>query len=233
MKIHRESLVKKTSLGRTKGPWWGGWKSVHSNHEVGLRAFKQEIVGEYAEVVSNQTNANTLTQPPTVFYNSRLLISCKAVGGKVKDTVAFWDPARTIYLITHKNANKLGLHGRKCVLEVKTDVYGPEKWNTKSYFVLLADHKEKEHEVIAYGVHNITDSLEAIVVAMLPKYFPGLDSAKVGHPSGGVDLMFGITYARFHSTLSMKYAGVDNESGSYLHILESRLSYWCMNTITW
>ena len=114
----QEKSCEEDLSGRTKGPWWGGWKSVHSNHEVGLRAFKQEIVGEYAEVVSNQTNANTLTQPPTVFYNSRLLISCKAVGGKVKDTVAFWDQARTVYLITHKNANKQNVSLRSKLMDM-------------------------------------------------------------------------------------------------------------------
>ena len=50
-----------------------------------------------------------------------------------------------------------------------------ERWKTVLYCFCIVDHNQAKHEIFAYRIDSITDSLDWVRVQALSKLFPGLD----------------------------------------------------------
>ena len=114
-------------------------------------------------------------------------------------TTTFWDSGSTVNLITFKHAKKMGLEGVKTQIQAQIAGHELETWKTATYEVPLMDLEGKEIRVLAYGMEQITGTLDPVSLEdAVHCSFANLDPALVARPSGAVDLLLGINVASLH-----------------------------------
>ena len=116
--------------------------------------------------------------------------------------MTFFDTGSTVHLVRRGYAQKLGLKGRRTMLELTTTGERKESRETTVYWVPLLDRTGVTHTVMAYEMENITAPMEAEDVSVAEKLFPMVKKGSLKRPSGPVDLLVGIHMAGIFPSLA-------------------------------
>ena len=110
------------------------------------------------------------------------------------DCLTFWDHGATTALVTFDYAEKAGLEGVDCTLELTVVGDQQETLTTKIFVVPLIDRQGNQHDVCAFGMKRITSDMKALGVDQAVALFDKLQKKEVDPPTGAVDLLVGMSY---------------------------------------
>ena len=107
-----------------------------------------------------------------------------------------WDSGSTVCLITFKKTRELELVGEKTMITIIKVGGEKEVIESNLYTVPIYDMSNRVEYFQAYGIQQISSTIEAIETA---KYAKLLDGHKqVERPSGEVELLIGMEYSGYH-----------------------------------
>ena len=108
-----------------------------------------------------------------------------------------WDSGATVSMITFSKARQLGLSGVNARITIVKVGGARETIESKIYDVPLCDINGNIDIFQAYGIAQISSSIEAIEITELAIEFE-VDSKDVARPVGEIDMLIGFEYAGFH-----------------------------------
>jgi len=108
-----------------------------------------------------------------------------------------WDSGATVSMITFSKARSLGLSGVNARITIVKIGGVRETIESKIYDVPLCDKEGNIDVFHAYGISQISSSIEAIEIAELAVEFE-VNPSQVTRPSGEIDMLIGFEYAGFH-----------------------------------
>ena len=128
-----------------------------------------------------------------------IMTSFKASFG-ITQGLLFFDNGATLAIIHDKFAELLQLKGEKVTEWIKVLGQAWERWHTTLYNVPMVDNDGVVHTVKAYGMEEITDTVEYIEVKGVSHLFPEVRYQDIKRPIGIVDMLIGLNYAYLHPT---------------------------------
>jgi len=108
-----------------------------------------------------------------------------------------WDSGATVSMITFSKAKQLGLSGVNAKITIVKVGGSRETLESKIYDVPLCDINGNIDIFQAYGIAQISSSIEAIEITELALEFE-VDPEDVTRPVGEIDMLIGFEYAGFH-----------------------------------
>lgn len=112
--------------------------------------------------------------------------------------LSLWDSGSTVSLVTFTFAEKEGLRGSPCHLDLGGVQGTNASLNTKLYCVSLRDRDGVVHNIFAFGVEKITSPIPPLNTAEARKMFPDYAHALTDRDSCQVELLIGIREAALH-----------------------------------
>ena len=165
-------------------------KSLHGSgvafcHKISVKVDKIHVVD--SDDISDDTN-----KPPGI--SQPVLLEVQSF--KVHEVTAkvFFDNGSSAALVTHSFAQQAGLNGDTVTYWLV--VVGHEKVlrQTTLYKMFLEDNTGKKHEVLAYGIDQISEDSQVVDLHGVKTVFPGAPREVFNRPSGPIDILIGSAY---------------------------------------
>ena len=105
-----------------------------------------------------------------------------------------WDNGSSAALVTHSFAKAAGLSG--VMVSYWLSVVGHDRVlrNTTLYTLYLEDNMGKKHEVLAYGIDQISEEAVSVDLTGIRTVFPGAPKEVFNRPCGQIDILIGSAY---------------------------------------
>ena len=123
---------------------------------------------------------------------------------------AMWDSGATVSMITFQKAQILGLNGLKARINIVKVGGQKETIETELYDVPLYDMNGQPEIFKAYGIEQISSSIESANITEVTRLL-SIDTSEIKRPIGEVDMLIGFEYAGFHPEKV-------NNNGHLLHL---------------
>ena len=125
--------------------------------------------------------------------STNVLLLCQRIptaGGP--SCLTFWDHGSNTALVTFDYAERAGLVGTSCRLELTVAGEKKETLVTKIFVVPLLDREGNRKEVCAFGLHRITTDVKVYGLEDVVGLFNDLTMENIDPPDGPVDLLVGL-----------------------------------------
>ena len=123
--------------------------------------------------------------------NVKTLLMLNKIKSKGGELTTLWDPGANMSLITHSAARRLGLCGKDITLSLTKVGNCSETIPTKEYVVPMYDDSGREWKILAFGIEEVTASVDYIDVGKVANLFNGISESDIRRPTGRVDLLIG------------------------------------------
>ena len=125
--------------------------------------------------------------------SAHVLLLCQQIptAGGVS-CMTFWDHGSNTALVTFESAERAGLVGTDCSLELTVAGNRRETLVTKIFVVPLLDKEGNRREVCAFGMHRITTDVKVYGLEDVVGLFNNLSMEDIDPPDGPVDLLVGL-----------------------------------------
>lgn len=151
---------------------------------------KVDNCGEYHHKLLHKNNTESVNCAQAKAEKKASLMLQKARVGEECDGVLFFDSGSTTNLTTHNFAEKAGLKGSRCSLDIIGIGEKAESIKTKMYTVPLIDKDGCSYIIHAYGMDKITGSMKSYNVNKAAEIF-GKDASCFDDVNDPVDILIG------------------------------------------